>query len=77
MSKKLRLYVWDGVLEDYTSGIAFALASSPEEAFQMVAKGFPGVTGRGQYGQNGPTKIDGVEPVAYDSPVGFAIWGGG
>lgn len=34
MKKKLKLFVWEGVFVDYTSGIAVALASSKEEAIE-------------------------------------------
>lgn len=32
----LKLYVWEGVLVDYTSGMVCVLANSLEEAFQKV-----------------------------------------
>lgn len=36
---KLMLYVWEGVLTDYTSGMAFAIAESKEEAAKIAAHG--------------------------------------
>lgn len=39
MSKKtLKLYVWEGVLTDYSEGLVFALAESAKEAREMVRK---------------------------------------
>lgn len=35
-----RLYVWDGVLEDYTAGIMFALADSAAEAREVLCPGW-------------------------------------
>lgn len=66
--KKLKLYVWENVLTDYTSGIMFALASSPEEARKKILGGqFSAIM-----------KADLMaEPQVFTKPVGFAVWGGG
>ncbi len=69
--KKLKLYVWHGVLTDWSSGIAFALASSPEEAKQEIMK-----TGVGDYHWQG-LKLDGEDFDEYDEPSGFHLFGGG
>jgi len=37
---RLRLYVWEGVLTDYTSGVMFALASSPARAREAISYGY-------------------------------------
>lgn len=34
----LKLYVWESVLDDYISGLAFALAKSPQEAKELIIK---------------------------------------
>ena len=69
----LKLYVWEGILRDWSCGIAFALANSPEEAAQKVREsgleGYEGKSGAGPM-------IDGVLPKVYDSPIGFYLWGG-
>jgi hypothetical protein len=39
---ELKLYVWEGVLRDYTSGIIVALAESSDDAREMVLKDFKG-----------------------------------
>ena len=36
MENKLNLYVWEDVLRDYSTGIVFALAESPQEARAMI-----------------------------------------
>ncbi len=36
MAKKLKLYVWEDVLRNYSTGVAFAYAESPSEARKMV-----------------------------------------
>ena len=35
----MNLYIWDGVLTDYTDGIMFAFADSVEEARAMLLDG--------------------------------------
>lgn len=67
MRKKLKLYVWHGVLYDYTPGIAFALATSPEEAKELI----------GLVGNWDGLRLDGVEVEVYDKPEGFYLHGGG
>jgi hypothetical protein len=68
---KLKLYVWDGVLTDYSSGIVFALAESPKAAIKMLlAKGL------GDHHVKG-TMIDGVKPKMYRRPVCRFVHGGG
>lgn len=36
--KKLKLYVWKRVLEDWTSGIMFALAENSDDARKLIAE---------------------------------------
>lgn len=79
---ELKLYVWENVLEDYTSGIAFAIAPSKDEALRLIAK---------TLGIN-PPKTIGFEEWLSDHPdfndtnltvhplgkkVAYAIYGGG
>jgi len=64
----LKLYVWEDVLTDYTSGIAFALAESVEQAREVIQqKGLPEF--RMQELDSGP--------VIIDQPEGFYLYGGG
>jgi len=72
----MKLYVWKGVLCDYTCGIAFAIAESPEEARQAVIDGFE--SDKGYIADILLTDLKGkYEVYPVDEPVGFAIWGGG
>jgi hypothetical protein len=71
-NKKLKLYVWNGVLTDWTDGIAFALASSPEEAVNELKK-----AGLGDDYYFSGIKLQGVEPEVYDTACGHWIYGGG
>ena len=36
MDSNLKLFVWEGVLEDWTSGIVCVLAHDLEEAYRLV-----------------------------------------
>ena len=71
--KKLKLYVWDGVLTDWTSGIAFALATSPEEAKQMLIEqgGF-----KEEYHWNG-LLFDGQNYTEHETATAGWCYGGG
>jgi hypothetical protein len=64
----MRLYVWEGVLADWCDGIAFAFASSPEQAVELLsdqigADHFDGLL------------LDGVAPREVVSPEGFHLYG--
>lgn len=72
MKKELKLYVWEGVLCDYTDGIMFALAESVEEARQAILESADGWAFPG-------SRIDAdlrIEPKEYSSKVGFFLFGG-
>lgn len=66
----LKLYVWEGVLTDWSSGMAFALAESEEEAWKMVERDLESyeVT---DLRENCP------HPTEYTTPMAKCIWGGG
>lgn len=68
--KKLKLYVWEGVLTDYTSGIAFALAYSAKEARQLIIA---------QHGYATGQLIEDLKarPSVYAKPFGLSMYGGG
>ncbi|MEA1999419.1 MAG: hypothetical protein U9N61_08885, partial [Euryarchaeota archaeon] len=70
VTKKLKLYVWEDVLYDYTPGIVFALAASVEQAREIIIQG--------EYTST-PVKASDIssKPQVFESPVGFAIMGGG
>lgn len=69
MDNNLKLYVWKGVLTDYTSGIMFALARNVKEARELALKD----AGGGPHAESDLKQ----RPKVYHSPVGFAVWGGG
>jgi hypothetical protein len=85
----LKLFVWEGVLRDYTPGIAFALAHDADEARRLiVAQEYrPGEArneilsgARSIYDDSLQPSIAGElrsEPRVFDAPVGFALRGGG
>ncbi len=67
-AKKLKLFVWENVLEDHTCGIMFALAKDIEDARkQILKKGKESSVVRDLKG----------EPLVIIKPTGFAVWGGG
>lgn len=67
----LKLYVWEDVLYDWTSGLAVALTHSAEEAKALlIANGIDEDHWQG-------TKLDGVEPDVYESPAAAWVYGGG
>lgn len=68
--KVLRLYVWEGVLSDYTSGMAVALASSVEDARAQLKKKMldGGITMSAEFD---------AEPLVVSKPAAFYVYGGG
>jgi hypothetical protein len=74
---ELKLFVWTGVLTDYTAGIAFALAESVDHARDVIMQR----EGHKPYLEeeyHGTLWSDlAAEPDVYERPVGFAVWGGG
>jgi hypothetical protein len=66
--RKLRLYVWENVLTDYSSGIMFALARDVEEARKVIMTSAPFNSVENELKQ---------EPKVFDEPCGFVVWGGG
>lgn len=65
-AKKLKLYVWEDVLSDYTSGIAFALAENSTEARQMICKEL-----------GGDHQDLCKEPMEINEKEAFFLYGGG
>lgn len=64
---KLRLYVWEGVLQDYTPGMAVALATSPAHARQLFRKKMDGGL---------PSDLQ-LKPLTVTKPAAFYVYGGG
>jgi hypothetical protein len=69
MSDKLKLYVWEGVLIDYSSGIVCALARNEEEAWRKVKET--------DEMAHDILKSNHEYPEEFDVPVAFVVWGGG
>lgn len=82
MKKKLKLFVWENVLTDYTSGIIFALATSVENARKVICESQKidyktgGVPNNPNYVSQVWQDIQ-TEPQVFSKPVGFCVWGGG
>lgn len=76
----MKLYVWRNVLNDYTSGVMFALAESEEQARELVREKCECIE---RNRRNETTYIciqcrdSLIDPDVYETPIGFAIWGGG
>lgn len=68
MSKKLKMYVWEDVLTDYTSGLVCILASSLEEALEQAREEFPSYVVEG---------FAGHEYQVYEKPKAVYVYGGG
>lgn len=69
--KKLKLFVWYGVRQDYTDGIAFALAENVEDAREQIRKISDDWEWKGYKGELMN------EPKVYTKPFGFWMSGGG
>jgi len=67
MKKDLKLYVWEGVLTDYTSGMICILAHDLEEAKALLLKKYPPYYAN-DFGK--PHKV-------ITNPEAFAVFGGG
>ncbi len=66
MENKLKLFVWEEVLTDWSDGIMFALAENVEQAREEILK------------KGSVIDVDlAKEPDVYETPIGFAVWGGG
>lgn len=67
-NNKLRFFVFEGILEDYTSGMACAAAYTPEEAVFQVARDL-----------ERPDYIDELTRACKEitEPSSFHVYGGG
>lgn len=63
---KLKLYVWENVLHDYTAGMMCALAKSPAQAREVLLL-------KCDYIPKGDLDQD---PQVIENPEGFVVWGG-
>ena len=68
MKSKLKLFVWEGALSDYTSGVMFAFAPDLKIARKMLKKKYNNVS------VDNELKI---EPKVYsDESFALSVWGG-
>lgn len=65
--EKLKLYVWEDVLRDYTPGIMVAYAYDREHARKLLIE-----KNDGRF-----TDDMNIEPRRIKDPEGFVVWGGG
>lgn len=76
----LRLFVWHGVLIDYSSGIMFALAETQEHAEQMILAQAYGKVHRAILPEFSMKilrdELRRVVPIVFDNPVAYIIGGG-
>ena len=67
--KKMKVFVWEGVLTDYSNGMMVSVASSVEEARAALMKECDYIP-EGDLNQQ-PKELD------LSEAVGFVCWGGG
>lgn len=67
MDPNLKLYVWENVLTDYTDGVMFALATSPEQARELLLKNCSYI----------PDCDLNKEPKIVTEPFALAVYGSG
>jgi len=67
---QLKLYVWEDVLKDHTSGIIFALAHDVEEARRLACA-------IEDWEKGIIASETATEPLVVTSPRAFRLWGGG
>ncbi len=67
----MKIFIWEGVLVDYTDGMAIAYAETCEQAFQMFDEMFDEVT-RDNLGP--PSKV--IDCEKDTTPFAAHVWGG-
>ena len=65
------LYVWRNVLYDYSAGVIFAIATSPDEARQAV------IENAEEWRRGSLAAAMATEPECYPAPYGTFLHGGG
>lgn len=73
----LKLYVWENVLCNYSSGIAFALADTVESAREIILKKFENrFEDTFSYRYNIFKKeLEENEPKIHETSIGYFLWG--
>ena len=70
--KKMKLFVWEEVLCDYTCGVVFAMAPTKEEALKLLKKELTKDGTSWKY-----KEIAGEEPIVYKGKACGYCTGGG
>jgi hypothetical protein len=76
----LKLFVWEDVFADYTSGCAFAIAETKEQASELAGVGLWGWhPPLNHYPHSSVFELMSTDCKEHplDRPFGFAIYGGG
>ncbi len=71
MKKTLKLFIWRGVLIDYTPGIAFAMAHTADEAREKIIE-----TAKKDGVADWVTDDIKAEPEVHATPFGVYVFGG-
>ncbi len=72
----MKLFVWEGVLYDHTSGIAFALAENADEARMLIYEKYKQDHKHSQIIDELISDLK-ADPLIVDNKEGFYLWGGG
>lgn len=64
----MKLYVWEEYAYDWSSGLAIAIAENPEQARDMIAE---------RQGWRAEELKNSPDVYELDSPIAFAVCGGG
>lgn len=75
--KKLKIYVWEGILADWTSGLAFALANTKKEAIEILYKKYLKDIKSEGGAELFKNELLIIEPIVKTTKCGFYIMGGG
>ena len=73
--KNLKLFVWEDVLSDYTSGVMFALAKDVEQARKVILDKYKKKYGLLHF-EKTLQRDFASQPRVIDKAEGFYIWGG-
>ena len=75
MKRGIKLFVWDSpdFTTDWTSGIAFALARTKDEAISLIMADY----GDGYGADRARRELEATDPEVYEGPMGSVTFGGG
>lgn len=72
---KLKLFVWEGVLTDYTDGLVCILARDEAHAWRLLKRKDPTAWWTLQ-GQPRNRRGEAIRPRVINRPGAFLVWGG-